>query len=92
MQEKNIKYLLCPSLKNKRRCGGDFSIIVSKSYKNEVLYGILVCTRCKARYPILLGIPVLLDNLHSYFKEYYFTIKSLIRGIDGSRKNINLFN
>jgi len=50
-----------------------------KRNSSEILEGILRCNRCKAEYPILLGIPILMENIKKYLRENYYYLTGVSR-------------
>jgi len=57
MNKKLLKYLSCPF------CAGELEISKNTVQdKDEVMYGLITCTECKSRYPIIEGIPVMMSS------------------------------
>lgn len=55
MKKRLLDYMCCPD------CNEDFKLIVSSELKGEIMGGALYCAGCKKKYPIIEGIPVILD-------------------------------
>ena len=60
MLESSLEYLQCV------RCGNGLELEIFE-YKNEIIEGVLTCKICNNAYPIISSIPILLDDLSSYF-------------------------
>jgi len=46
---------------NKKKCKGAFALRALSEKGDEVLDGFLSCQKCKTQYPIIQGIPILMD-------------------------------
>jgi len=73
MQEEIINYLICPHQEKNRTCQAglvlDEVFDCSKSNGlNEINEGYLKCKGCGSRFPIFLGIPVLLANMTNFLR------------------------
>ena len=60
MHKSSLQYLRCV------RCGNGLELEIFES-KNEIVEGVLTCKICNISYPIISSIPILLEDLSSYF-------------------------
>ena len=56
MKIKLLRYLCCP------QCKSDFKVLVNKKIGEEIISGFLVCKKCQRKYPVIRGIPVILEQ------------------------------
>lgn len=82
--------LHCPRRKNRSKpCGGALSLEArktsplpgrskDKAAPVEVLLGTLHCTRCRAQFPILAGVAILVENVPLYFQQHCKGISQLV--------------
>jgi len=56
MKKTLLKYMCCPD------CKQDFILKIKKENEKEIITGILSCQRCKKEYPVVEGVPVILDS------------------------------
>jgi 2-polyprenyl-3-methyl-5-hydroxy-6-metoxy-1,4-benzoquinol methylase len=68
LKKRLLNYLCCPE------CESEFKLISMEEEADEVINGSLYCSRCKKKYPIVAGIPVILDN--KQLKDFYKTKKN----------------
>lgn len=82
-----ISSLRCPSRRSKQKpCASELelhpvrSIAIEAAPLNtfDVLEGHLECTRCKTQYPILAGVAILVDDVHSYLIGHVKGISALV--------------
>ncbi len=75
MKQKALKWLVCPRRKGESPCHGTLQIEQVMSHwdedPQEILEAILRCDRCKITYPIVCGIPILMDELPKYLRHNY---------------------
>lgn len=94
MDKKRLKDLVCPTKANKHLCQGGLKLkksINSKGNSSEISEGILKCVKCKAEYPILLGIPILMENIKKYLRENYYYLTGLARLNGGMSQEMHSF-
>ena len=79
MTEKALEWLVCPRREGARPCHG--TLQVEQAISNwdedpqESLEAILRCEGCKRTYPVVCGIPILMDELPQYLRDnYYFMV------------------
>ena len=81
MKQEALEWLVCPHRKGARPCHGTLQIEQAISNwdedPQESLEAILRCDRCKRTYPVVCGIPILMDELPKYLRRnYYFMVGS----------------
>lgn len=82
MDKKILKDLACPSKSNRNLCQGRLRLkkcITSESRSSEIREGVLKCTKCRAEYPILSGIPILMQDIKEYLRENYYHLIGVSR-------------
>ena len=71
MLKTSLLYLKCAA---RRNCGGSLGLTLNEtpgeSNSVEVSYGTLVCKKCKAQFPILAGVAILVPDVRSYLLEH----------------------
>ena len=91
MKEKSVVVLQCPKISKSKRCLGNLEPKILTQKKDEIVDGFLICQSCKNKYPIIQGIPVLLDNLKEYFKDNFVTINDSIGGLEKIHRDLLLY-
>jgi len=81
MKQEALKWLVCPRKEEARPCHGTLQIEQAMSDwdedPRESLEAILRCGCCKRTYPVVCGIPILMDELPQYLRRnYYFMVGS----------------
>ncbi len=75
MKQEVLKWLVCPRLEGTRPCHGTLQVerVMSHWGKDpqESLEAILRCEGCKATYPVVCGIPILMNELPKYLRHNY---------------------
>ncbi len=70
-----MKWLVCPRIEGTRPCQGTLQIEQAMSHwdkdPQEILEAILRCVCCKTTYPVVCGIPILMDELPQYLRRNY---------------------
>ena len=79
MKQEALKWLVCPRKKGDRPCHGTLQVERAMSHwdedPGEILEAILRCDGCKTTYPVVCGIPILMDELPQYLRRnYYFMV------------------
>ncbi|MEE8076596.1 MAG: methyltransferase domain-containing protein [Candidatus Binatia bacterium] len=79
MKQEALESLVCPRREGARPCHG--TLQVEQAISNwdedpqESLEAILRCEGCKRTYPVVCGIPILMDELPQYLRDnYYFMV------------------
>ncbi len=63
MKKRLLKFLCCPS------CKGDLRLKIKEEKEDEIIEGLLICQKCRKRFPIIDSIPILLiKNLKRFSK------------------------
>lgn len=60
-----INNLICPACKHSSMELSN-NLISVQEHKNEIISGTISCVRCNENFPIMLGIPVLINNPKDY--------------------------
>ncbi len=75
MKAETLKWLVCPRKEEARPCHGTLQIEQAMSHwdedPREILEAILRCDGCKTSYPVVCGIPILMDELPEYLRRNY---------------------
>jgi SAM-dependent methyltransferase/uncharacterized protein YbaR (Trm112 family) len=75
MKQEALKLLVCPREEGARHCHGRLQIEQAMSHwdedPQENLEAILRCDGCKRTYPVVCGIPILMDELPKYLRRNY---------------------
>jgi len=75
MKQKALKWLVCPRTEGARPCHGTLQVEQAMSDwdedPQEILEAILRCDGCKRTYPVVCGIPILMDELPKYLRRNY---------------------
>ncbi len=79
MKHEALKWLVCPGKDGARPCYGTLRVEQAMSDwdedPQESLEAILRCDSCKRTYPVVCGIPILMDELPKYLRRnYYFMV------------------
>ena len=79
MKQAVLRWLVCPGGVGARRCHGTLQVKQEMSVwdedPQESLEAILQCDSCKGTYPVVCGIPILMDELPKYLRRnYYFMV------------------
>ncbi|MDD4202256.1 MAG: methyltransferase domain-containing protein [Candidatus Omnitrophica bacterium] len=89
MKLQTLSDLICPKIHNGKKCHKILDLHITKEKKDEILYGLLICTKCRTKYPIIQGIPILLSDIGKYLKDNFAIIK---KSLNPKRKdNEDLF-
>lgn len=87
MINKTLSSLRCPSRGPKQKlCGSELELFSAKSVALDgapaetfdVIEGHLKCTRCKTEFPILAGVAILVDDVHSYLIGHVKGLSELV--------------
>jgi SAM-dependent methyltransferase/uncharacterized protein YbaR (Trm112 family) len=72
MKKATLQWLRCPQKKkaSKKTCGGLFSLREEVEDKADILTGELCCLQCLACFPILAGVPILIEDPNRYILEH----------------------
>lgn len=65
MFRSTVEILRCPKLKRDNPCQGSLEL-VAKPGEQEIAYGELICKKCKAHFPILAGVAILVNDVRVY--------------------------
>jgi len=81
MKQEVLRWLVCPGRVGARRCHGTLKVEQAISDwdedPQESLEAILRCVSCKRTFPVVCGIPILMDELPQYLRRnYYFIVGS----------------
>ncbi len=81
MKHQALRWLVCPRREGARPCHGTLQVQQAMSAwdedPRESLEAILRCDGCKRTYPVVCGIPILMDELPKYLRRnYYFIVGS----------------
>ncbi len=83
MKQEALKWLVCPGKAGARSCHGALQIEQEMSNwdkdSQESLEAILRCDRCKRTFPVVCGIPILMDELPEYLRRNYYLIVGYCR-------------
>ena len=75
MKHEALRLLVCPREEGARHCHGRLQIEQAMSHwdedPQENLEAILRCDGCKRTYPVVCGIPILMDELPKYLRRNY---------------------
>jgi len=79
MKAETLRWLVCPRREGESPCHGTLQVeqTISNWDENpqEILEGILRCDGCNTTYPVVCGIPILMDELPQYLRRnYYFMV------------------
>ena len=79
MKAEALKWLVCPRTEGESPCHGTLQVEQAISDwdedPQEILEGILRCGGCGTTYPVVCGIPILMDELPQYLRRnYYFMV------------------
>ena len=87
MKQEALRLLVCPRKEGIRPCHGTLQIERAMSDwdedPQESLEAILRCDRCKTTYPVVCGIPILMDELPQYLRRNYHFIVGHSRALGG---------
>jgi ubiquinone/menaquinone biosynthesis C-methylase UbiE/uncharacterized protein YbaR (Trm112 family) len=86
MKSNLLKFLVCPT------CNGEFKEKIKKQTKNEILEGILKCTKCNEKFPITNGIPRFVVDETKDFVETEDAFSAKWRAYHKSYHEKNWFN
>jgi SAM-dependent methyltransferase/uncharacterized protein YbaR (Trm112 family) len=85
MKQEALRWLVCPGREGARRCHGTLQVEQAMSDwdedPRESLEAILRCDRCKTTYPVVCGIPILMDELPKYLRRNYYFIVGCCRAL-----------
>jgi SAM-dependent methyltransferase/uncharacterized protein YbaR (Trm112 family) len=87
MKQEALRLLVCPRKEGARFCHGTLQIEQAMSDwdkdPQENLEAILRCDGCKRTYPVVCGIPILMDELPQYLRRNYHLIVGHSRALGG---------
>lgn len=87
MLTSTLPKLRCPYPRGKSTCGGEFELKSTSGKKpvagagsdvSEIEWGTLVCRKCRARFPILAGVAVVVPDVGGYLTEHVKGISSSV--------------
>ena len=71
--------LRCPqNRKGNTHCFGELDLVARSVVREDVLYGELTCKKCKASYPILAGVAIVIANVRAYLIHHVKGISDLV--------------
>ena len=83
MKQEALRWLVCPRKEEARPCQGTLQVEqVMNDWDEdpqESLEAILRCDGCKTTYPVVCGIPILMDELPQYLRRNYYFIVGFCR-------------
>ena len=86
MKQEALKSLACPGKDGTRTCHGTLQVeqAISDWDKDpqEILEAILRCKSCKRTYPVVCGIPILMDRLPQYLRNNYYFMVGCCQALD----------
>ena len=86
MKQESLKWLVCPRKEEARPCHGTLQVEQAMSDwekdPEEILGGILRCDGCDSTYPVVCGIPILMDELPKYLRRNYYFMVGCCRAQD----------
>ena len=86
MKQEALKWLVCPRIEGTRPCHGTLQVEQAMSTwdndAEEILEAILRCDCCKTTYPVVCGIPILMDELPKYLRHHYSFMVGYCRAQD----------
>ncbi len=85
MKQEVLRWLVCPAKAGARRCHGTLQVEQEMSVwdedPQESLEAVLQCDSCKGTYPVVCGIPILMDELPKYLRRNYYFIVGCCRAV-----------
>lgn len=81
MLSSTLAHLRCPKLKKAASvCGGELAISGKKggAAPTEIRSGTIECGKCRARFPVLAGVAVLVDDVHGYLLAHVKGISQIV--------------
>ena len=87
MLTSTLPKLRCPYPRGKSTCGGEFELKSAQGKKpvagagpdvSEIEWGTLVCRKCRARFPILAGVAVVVPDVGGYLTEHVKGISAAV--------------
>ena len=86
MKQEALRLLVCPRREGTRPCHGKLQVEQVMNHwdkdPRESLEAILRCECCKRTYPVVCGIPILMDELPQYLRRNYYFIVGCCRAQD----------
>jgi len=86
MKQEALRWLVCPRKEGARPCHGTLQVEQAMSDwdedPGESLEAILRCDGCKRTYPVVCGIPILMDELPQYLRRNYYFMVGCCRAQD----------
>jgi len=87
MKQKALRWLVCTGKQGTRSCHGTLQVEQAISHwdedPQESLEAILRCDCCKKTYPVVCGIPILMDELPKYLRRNFYLIVGCCRAQGG---------
>jgi len=87
MKQETLRWLVCPRKEEARPCRGTLQVeqVMSDWDEDpqESLEAILRCDGCETTYPVVCGIPILMDELPQYLRRNYYFIVGHCRAQGG---------
>jgi SAM-dependent methyltransferase len=87
MLSTTLDYLKCPRMKKNRICSGELSVQAGKEMVlaggvSEIVSGTLVCESCRAQFPILSGVAVVVPEPYDYLLQHVKGVSRWVRDAD----------
>jgi SAM-dependent methyltransferase len=87
MLNTTLKYLKCPKIKKSKICSGHFSVQGGKENPlvgeiSEIVSGTLICQSCKAQFPILSGVAVIVPDPYDYLLQHVKGVSRWVKDAD----------
>jgi SAM-dependent methyltransferase len=81
MLRSTTEYLCCPHARKGVPCRGGLEIISGEGVR-DVEYGTLECRKCRARFPVVAGVAVLVRDVEGYFLHH---VKGIAKAVPDDR-------
>jgi SAM-dependent methyltransferase len=93
MLSTTVDYLKCPRLKKSGACSGELALQAGKETilpggASEVVFGTLLCQSCRAEFPILTGVAVVVPDPYEYLLQHVKGVSRWVRDADIPRELI----
>jgi SAM-dependent methyltransferase/uncharacterized protein YbaR (Trm112 family) len=84
MLSTSLPLLRCPKIKKRRHvCLGVLSVFdIKKQEANDIIFGTLHCQTCEAKFPILAGVALLINDIEPYLQYHAKGISALVKDSD----------